>query len=82
VGHLARLLEAAGVATVIIAAAAFKDRLAAMTLPRVLVTPHLMGRPVGLAGDQDRQRAVLLAVLDLLEHASQAGTLVEFADPV
>ncbi len=77
-GHLARLLEAAGIAMVIIAAAPFRDRLAAMTPPRVLVTPHLIGRPLGMAGDHERQRKALLAALDLLENASQVGTLVDW----
>lgn len=76
-GHVARLLEAAGIATVVIGVAAFRDRLAAMSLPRLVVTPHLMGRPLGKPGDQARQRAVLLAAFDLLENAAQGKTVVE-----
>jgi len=79
VGHVARLLEAAGIATVVIAVAAFHDRLQAMSLPRLVVTPHLMGRPLGMPGDWERQRASLLAAFDLLENAGQGKTVVELA---
>ncbi len=77
VGHVARLLEESGIPTVIIAAAPFRDRLEAMSLPRVLVTPTLLGRPVGLPNDVDGQRAVLLAALDLLANAEGNGTIVD-----
>lgn len=70
-GHVARLLEAQGIATVVIAVAAFRERLEAMSLPRLVITPHLMGRPLGMPGDAARQRAVLLAALALLENAAQ-----------
>ena len=78
-GHVARLLEATGIATVIIAARAFRPRLKNMTLPRVLITPHLMGRPLGAPGARTRQRDVILAALDLLENAQQVGTIVNFS---
>ena len=76
VGHVARLLEEAGIASVVISAAAFRDRLEAMHLPRLVLTPHLMGRPVGMPGNQERQREVLSVALDLLENAEEAGTVV------
>lgn len=79
VGHVARLLEAAGIATVVIAVAAFRDRLEAMSLPRLVVTPHLMGRPLGMPGRRDQQRAALMAALDLLENAKQGKTMVDLA---
>jgi hypothetical protein len=68
-------LEEAGIATVIIASQVFEVRMRMMTLPRVLLTPHLMGRPVGPPGDATRQRASLMAALALLESAQQAGTV-------
>lgn len=77
VGHVARLLEAAGTSTVIVAVRSFRPRLEAMAPPRALFTPHLLGRPIGPPWDKERQRAVLLAALDLLETAEQGGTLVE-----
>ncbi len=78
VGHVARLFEAAGIATVIIAIKAFQERLAAMTPPRVVITPHLLGRPLSMSGDNERQRKVILAALELLKNAEQAGTFVKF----
>ena len=77
VGHIARLLETAGIPTVIIGIQAFRQSLAAMTPPRALITPHPMGRTIGAPGDRKRQRQVVLAALDLLETAEQAGTIVE-----
>ena len=76
-GHIARLLEAGGIATVIIGIRAFRPRLEVMTLPRVLVTPHPLGRTLGSPGDRDRQRETILAALELLEEARQGGTFVE-----
>lgn len=75
VGHVARLLEAAGIATVILAVAAFQERLAAMKVPRLVLTPHLMGRPLGMPGNRTQQRAALAAALSLLEDATQPQTV-------
>lgn len=77
VGHVARLLEEGGIATVIVAIDAFRSRLESMTPPRVLFTPHLMGRPLGAPGDVERQRATLLAALHLLADAQSSGTFLE-----
>jgi len=75
VGHVASLLEAAGIATVIIASRVFEKRMRMMTLPRVLLTPYLMGRPVGPPGNHSAQRESVLAALALLDGAQQAGTV-------
>lgn len=80
VGHVARLLEEAGIATVIIAVNAFQPRMEMMTLPRVLQTPYLMGRPVGPPGNHHRQRDTILAALNLLENAKQTGTLSDMPE--
>ncbi len=40
-----------------------------LRLPRVLVTPHLMGRTVGPVGDRARQRQVVQTALRLLVEA-------------
>ena len=77
VGHVARLLEQAGIPTVIIAVKAFVNRMKMMTLPRVLLTPHIMGRPLGRPKDRDRHLAVLKESLDLLERAYDRGTIRE-----
>lgn len=79
VGHVARLLEAAGIATVIVAAKAFRPRMEPMNLPRLLLTPHLMGRPLGLAGDTQTQHAVLQVAFDLLDTATGGGTVIEYS---
>ncbi len=78
-GHLARLLEEAGLPTVIIAIRAFRDRLAGMRVPRLLTTPHPLGRPLGAPGDAATQRAVLTAALALLDKASASTTIEDFA---
>ena len=38
-------------------------------LPRVLITPHLMGRTVGPVGDRRRQRLTVETALRLLAEA-------------
>ena len=81
VGHIARSFEEAGIPTVIIAAKAFRPRLEAMTVPRLILTPYPMGRPLGAAQDTEGQRTSLLAALDLLEKATTAGTIVELDHP-
>jgi len=58
--------EEAEIATVIIAAEAFRERLEEMQVPRLLSTPFWMGRPLGRAGDGETQRDTLLAALALL----------------
>lgn len=45
-----------------------------LQVPRVLVTPHLMGRTVGPAGDRLRQRLVVEAALTLLVDAPGPAT--------
>ena len=77
VGHVARLLEESGIATVVVGIGAFRPRLEEMALPRVLITPHMMGRTLGPPGDRDRQRAAVIAALELLEEAEQPETLVD-----
>jgi len=76
VGHVARLLEEAGIATVVVAVRSFENRMRMMSLPRVLLTPHPMGRPVGAPGDRLTQIAVLQRALDLLETATAGSTVV------
>lgn len=81
VGHVARLLEAAGTPTVIIASAVFGPRLLAMKLPRLVLTPFPMGRPVGAPGDVEGQRLTIHAALELLGSARAAGALVALEQP-
>lgn len=80
-GHVARLLEADGIPTVVIAVKAFLPRLEPMKIPRLVLTNHPMGRPLGAPGDRERQRAVIVAALNLLETATRGDTTVEFPEP-
>ena len=75
VGHVARLLEANGIATVAVYISAFEHYATQMRLPRTLITPHPMGRPIGPPGDVARQAAVVSAALDLFATATEGGTL-------
>lgn len=67
-GHIARALEASGIATVIVAVEAFQQRLERMSVPRLLSTPYIMGRPLGHPDDIKTHRENLYRALMLLEH--------------
>lgn len=81
VGHIARSFEEAGIPTVIIATQSFRPRLEAMTVPRLVLTPYPMGRPLGAPHDLVGQRTTLLAALDLLATATQPNSIVELNHP-
>jgi len=72
------LIEQAGIATVVIAVRAFRSRFEEMQVARALITPYIMGRPLGFPGDIDGQRAILLAAIDLLDNATSGGTIVDY----
>lgn len=71
VGLVARALEAAGIATVSVFVHAFAHIAARLRVPRVVITPHLMGRTVGPVGNRARQREVVQHALELLMKASE-----------
>ncbi|MCA1783872.1 MAG: hypothetical protein LC679_17390 [Intrasporangiaceae bacterium] len=75
VGLVARALEAAGIPTVSIFVRAFEHVAGRLRVPRVLITPHLMGRTVGPVGDRARQREVVEAALRLLVEADGPETV-------
>lgn len=75
VGHVARAFEEAGTPTVAVYIEAFAHYAEAMHLPRTLVAPHPMGRPLGPPGDAKRQREVVEAALGLFDTAVAGGTL-------
>ena len=81
VGHVARTLEEAGIPTVAVYVKAFEKVAREMRLPRVLLTPNPVGRPLGAPGDRERQAAVVRAALELLETASEGGMVREFDEP-
>lgn len=66
VGHVQRAIEAAGMATVSVHIEAFAHVPAQMALPRAVVVPHLLGRPLGPPFDRQRQAQVVTAALDLI----------------
>lgn len=75
VGLVARALEAAGIATVAVYVRAFAHIAGRLRVPRVLVTPHLVGRTIGPVNDRRRQHEVVTAALRLLREAREPQTL-------
>lgn len=75
VGHVARSLEEAGIATVVIGIRAFQQRVEGMSLARLVIAPHLLGRTLGRPGDRAGQRAVIKGALGLLKEAEEAGAV-------
>lgn len=78
VGHAARLFEEAGIATVIIAVKTFEELLRSMCLPRVLLTDHPMGRPVGPPMALRYQTRVVSAALSMIEECTKPGSVRHF----
>ncbi len=73
-GLVARVIEAAGIPTVIITMMpAYQPSVGA---PRVVAVSHPFGRPFGDVGDAARQRAVLRAALSHLMAARTPGEVV------
>lgn len=81
VGHVARLLEEAGIPTVVIAVRTFRPYLEPMRLPRLLLTPFPMGRPLGAPNDVETQREVVLTGVKMLETAVANNTILEINPP-
>ena len=78
VGHVARAIESVGIPTVCVYIEAFRPDAELLKPARTLVTPHLLGRPLGLPHQREQQRAVILTALRLLETADYAPTLETF----
>ena len=72
-GLVQRVLEARGLPTV--ALSMIPELTRAVGVPRLLGIGYPMGRPLGRPHDADGQRAVLRAMLDLLETAKGPGHL-------
>jgi D-proline reductase (dithiol) PrdB len=73
VGLVARVIENAGIATVVVnMMPAYQPTVG---MPRVAAVGHPFGRPFGDVGDPDTQRAVLRAALHLLETATVPGAV-------
>lgn len=69
------MIEASGIPTV--ALSMIPDLTRAVGVPRLLGVSHPMGQPFGRAHDPERQRAVLRAMLALLERAGGPGAYEE-----
>ena len=80
VGHVGRAIEEAGIATTAVYVRAFGHVVDEMKLPRVLITNHPMGRPLGPVGDRQRQRAVVASALSLIDSATEP-TVVDDLGP-
>jgi len=78
VGHVARAFEEAKIATVVIAVKSFETRMKMMSLPRVLLTPQLLGRPLGSPFDEQQQIKILKSAVKLLETAGRNGTVQDY----
>lgn len=74
-GLVQRVLEAAGIPTVSLSM--IPDFTRAVGVPRLAGIAHPMSRPMGRPGDAPGQRAVLKALLAVLETAAAPGTCVE-----
>lgn len=81
VGHVARALEEAGIATTTIVVEAFRHRAEEMMVPRTLVTRFPMGRPLGAPNDVERHLDVIRAAFNLLDTATGPGTIVSYPHP-
>ena len=77
VGHYARVFEDAGIPTVAYGIQAFKSRMLPMSIPRLVITPEMMGKTLGRPNDKETQVSYLRAGLDLLEKAREGKTLIE-----
>ena len=73
-------IEAVGIPTVTVYVEAFLPTAQLLKPPRVLLTPHIMGRPLGFPHDHKTQRAIILAALRLLESVANAPTLKVIRD--
>jgi len=76
VGHVSRLLEAAGIPTVVVASKVYAPRIVPMNVSRLVLTPQPLGRPLGAPGDTERQRMVLNEAKTLLETATEGGSVL------
>ena len=71
---VARLLEEAGIPTVILGSAI--DIVEYCGVPRFLFTDFPLGNPCGVPWDRDMQHAILNQALDLFEQAERPRTTV------
>lgn len=74
---IAHWIEQRGISTVVIGLV--RLHLEKTTPPRALWVPFELGRPLGAPGDAEFQKNVLHQALQLIENATTAGEIVDFA---
>ena len=74
-GLIARAVEAAGIATIVVSLA--RDLTAAVGTPRAIFLRWPLGHPLGEANQPAQQRSVIFAGLQQLSAAQQPGQIVE-----
>ncbi|MCP3934740.1 MAG: hypothetical protein GY708_05135 [Actinomycetia bacterium] len=74
-GLVARVVEEAGIATVLVSTG--RDLTALVRPPRSLFVNYPMGNPFGPSGDPAHQRRILDDALALFDAVTEAGTIVD-----
>jgi len=72
-------MEEEGISTVVIGSGMFEERLRAMKLPRTVITQYPLGRPLGMPGDIQTQRKIILTALQMLDTAEIPGEVLVFS---
>jgi D-proline reductase (dithiol) PrdB len=75
VGLVARVVEEAGIPTVLVSTG--RDLTAQVLPPRSVFVNFPMGNPFGRSGDREMQRRILIDALRLAETAERGGVLVD-----
>lgn len=75
---LARIFEAAGLATILVTMMPFWSE--KIGTPRTLAVEFPFGQPLGRPGDSAQQRRVIMAALQVLETAESPGTVHHFEE--
>ena len=74
-GLVARVVEEAGIPTVVVSTG--RDLTALVRPPRSLFVNHPMGNPFGRPADVEQQIAILRAALALFDSVIEPGTIVD-----
>lgn len=74
-GLVARIVEQAGIPTVVVATA--RDITLQVKPPRAVFINHPMGNTFGHAGDRALQSRILREALDTVANVTEAGTLID-----
>jgi D-proline reductase (dithiol) PrdB len=75
VGLVARIVEQAGISTVVVSTA--RDITQQVKPPRAVFVNHPMGNTFGHAGDRALQSRILREALNMVVHVTEAGRLID-----